>query len=332
MQERNVRLDIMKGVGITLMVIGHCHLPWLLSKMIFIFHMPMFFILSGYLYKERPIAEIVKRNAKKVLIPYFITGIIVWGILLITKGDYDWGWSLMTANGSRPVYHYTEYAVGPLWFLMCYFVSLVFFHMLLWIKKDKHRVILLMVSFAIVMVYKYYFNLLPLDILNAIPAIGFMYMGYKLNSPVVYETLFGSKIALTIGSLIVVICLYKGGISMASIVYKLWYLQFFAALYCCYFLYKWFTNSDWKLYANFFSYVGKNSLMLLCIHSVDYLTGATNSIVKIASLNNISALMLSIVLKLSFVAIGYVMIKSFQVGLSTFKVTRVNAQKTIEKL
>ena len=36
--------------------------------------MPLFFIISGYLYKERPIMDIIRRNTKKVLVPYIVTG------------------------------------------------------------------------------------------------------------------------------------------------------------------------------------------------------------------------------------------------------------------
>ncbi|MCF0193574.1 MAG: acyltransferase family protein [Bacteroidaceae bacterium] len=43
-------IDWAKARGIILVVLGHMHSP--LSHWIFVFHMPMFFMISGYLYKH----------------------------------------------------------------------------------------------------------------------------------------------------------------------------------------------------------------------------------------------------------------------------------------
>lgn len=42
------KITITKGLCIILMVIGHSGCPVLLSKFIYIFHMPVFFFFSGY--------------------------------------------------------------------------------------------------------------------------------------------------------------------------------------------------------------------------------------------------------------------------------------------
>lgn len=50
MQQRNITFDIMKGIGILLVIVGHLNLipmdPY--RRIIFSFHMPLFLILSGY--------------------------------------------------------------------------------------------------------------------------------------------------------------------------------------------------------------------------------------------------------------------------------------------
>ena len=52
--QRNQSIDIAKAVGIILMVVGHFNgLPLWFEKWIFSFHMPLFFILSGYLFKPK---------------------------------------------------------------------------------------------------------------------------------------------------------------------------------------------------------------------------------------------------------------------------------------
>ena len=51
-QNRNNYLSIAKGLGIIMMVMGHCGVPELICKYIYQFHMPLFFFCSGYFFKN----------------------------------------------------------------------------------------------------------------------------------------------------------------------------------------------------------------------------------------------------------------------------------------
>lgn len=46
MKNRNINIDIIKGIGIILMVGGHCGMPF--THFIYLFHMAIFFMASGY--------------------------------------------------------------------------------------------------------------------------------------------------------------------------------------------------------------------------------------------------------------------------------------------
>ena len=46
LQRRNPVFDIMRGIGILLVVLGHAGFPF--SGWIYLFHMPLFFLLSGW--------------------------------------------------------------------------------------------------------------------------------------------------------------------------------------------------------------------------------------------------------------------------------------------
>ena len=50
---RDVSIDIMRGIGILSMLVGHCVIPGLLHKFIYMWHMPLFFITSGYFLEGR---------------------------------------------------------------------------------------------------------------------------------------------------------------------------------------------------------------------------------------------------------------------------------------
>ena len=68
---RIVEFDIAKGIGIILVVIGHQNIPHSVTNWIFSFHMPLFFILSGFFFSsKKKFYEIFKRRVKSLIIPY----------------------------------------------------------------------------------------------------------------------------------------------------------------------------------------------------------------------------------------------------------------------
>ena len=201
--------------------------------------MPLFFIVSGYLYKDRTFSTITGITLKKIFKAYLFTGAIIW-IVMIFRGQADWGLSLFFGNGSRPLFNceiLRGYKVGPLWYLLAYCWAVVCFHFLLKIKDKKKIIFILIIAFEISIIFAHFVGLLPLDILPAIPAVLFMTVGYcykqgKLTSLNQFKHLFHF-----IGIVTVFLCVYKGGVSMASHSYKLNLLQLLAAIYMTYILY-----------------------------------------------------------------------------------------------
>ena len=65
--KRNLTIDVMKGFLIALVVIGHSH--WEFGKIIYWFHMPVFFMISGYLLKvpEKSSEKNSEKNTKRTV-------------------------------------------------------------------------------------------------------------------------------------------------------------------------------------------------------------------------------------------------------------------------
>lgn len=82
-RERNKWLDIAKGITIILMVVGHSSIPERASNFIYAFHMPLFFIASGWCtnWDKDGLILFIRRKSKSLLIPFVIYSCIV----LITK-------------------------------------------------------------------------------------------------------------------------------------------------------------------------------------------------------------------------------------------------------
>lgn len=78
MPQRLDWLDIAKGITILLMVLAHSSIPSWLHYYIWVFHMPLFFIASGYCsnWYKNDLATFIKNKSKSLLIPFVVYSII----------------------------------------------------------------------------------------------------------------------------------------------------------------------------------------------------------------------------------------------------------------
>lgn len=72
-QKRLLWIDTAKVIGISLMILGHRNLLDINStKVIFSFHMPLFFIISGMFWKNINLDKTIKSISKTLLLPFTI--------------------------------------------------------------------------------------------------------------------------------------------------------------------------------------------------------------------------------------------------------------------
>lgn len=79
-------VSILKGLGIILVVVGHTSAPVIFKGWIYSFHMPLFFLLSGYLFKENYINspfQFIKRKIKGLYLPF-----IKWGFIFVLLHNF----------------------------------------------------------------------------------------------------------------------------------------------------------------------------------------------------------------------------------------------------
>ena len=86
-------IDFARGIGMLLVILGHCRIPNPYWKAIYMFHLPLFFMVSGCIYSPKknsiPFIQFVKQNAKKYLLPYLVfsfTGITLTFLLFKIYG------------------------------------------------------------------------------------------------------------------------------------------------------------------------------------------------------------------------------------------------------
>lgn len=95
--ERKYWIDNLKVFGIFLVVLGHFTPNYKLdfsAQYLYQFHMPLFFIISGYLAKDykSTVKIILKKNCRRLLIPYFLLVSLGWGFeWLLIGNECNWG-------------------------------------------------------------------------------------------------------------------------------------------------------------------------------------------------------------------------------------------------
>lgn len=79
MKERIHWIDWSKCILIYLVVVAHYgQIPTLVDNLICAFHMPAFFMISGYLHKSIPTSHSIVKNFKRLIIPALLFSLLCW--------------------------------------------------------------------------------------------------------------------------------------------------------------------------------------------------------------------------------------------------------------
>lgn len=78
-QTRIEWIDIVKGIGLLCVILGHLSAPNQIARiLVYSFHMPLFFFISGYLYKSKDLKKVIINGEKNY---YFLCGFLLLLIL-----------------------------------------------------------------------------------------------------------------------------------------------------------------------------------------------------------------------------------------------------------
>lgn len=120
---RDVTLDALRVIGIAAVVVAHV---WFREEwahaFIFSWNMPLFFFLTGYLWKDRPFVPFVRRRSAMLLLPYAFW-LVVWSALFVAvTGDASLRFFVGQLLGGRYMYGKPFWAF---WFSTALFVLVV---------------------------------------------------------------------------------------------------------------------------------------------------------------------------------------------------------------
>ena len=238
---RDQSFDIMKGIGILAMILGHIGLPTPIVRFIFAWHMPLFFIVSGYFFHQISIKESFVKNARNLLVPYFLTAVVL-AICAFLKSHLDLAAlqhnaiSIFVGCGSRknPT-ELSAYFVGAIWFLLALFWCRTGYNVVArYVSVTYRGWLILALSVAAVVAGQYV--LMPTDVLQGIGAMIFFHVGYLARQHQWFQR--KPQWWLIIAILIMTaISAFMGSMSMVRNHYSCYPVNVVAAIGCTYLIY-----------------------------------------------------------------------------------------------
>lgn len=172
-------IDFLKGIGALLVVIGHMQdadFTDSITKLIYGFHMPMFFWISGYLYK-RPSSYrgYVQKKFKSLLLPWACFGVFYLLITLFISGKKAFISGLIGLIFK--VVRDIPIEIG-LWFLPVMFLTCILYALIdIRISQNWIKYVLVAVITGVGCEWTRFFHYLPFGISAMMPCLGFFTFG-----------------------------------------------------------------------------------------------------------------------------------------------------------
>lgn len=280
-------IDVAKGLGMLAVILGHIGLSgW--NIFIFSFHMPLFFIISGFFFHTQDNRGYLVKRSRQLLIPYVFTCvcIILLAILRETAKAVLYGgellrpiktavvrWSLagILGSGSRTDYFgiNCNYFIGAIWFLLAMFWAGLLVNILL---KHKHGSIAILIIGAIGLISAK-FIWLPWSIQPATAAAVYILIGYSLRNKL--DRL--ENVWVVIGCFCCWICYLtlcystNKKIAVVDAVFPWWVIDFVgstAATVCVLYVSRIICRIT-RVTKRFLVWYGRNSLIVLCFHLME---------------------------------------------------------------
>lgn len=275
-------LDVLKGFGIVTVVWGHSGHPD--AYFVFFFHMPLFFFISGYLYKpsaEQPWIKYVVKKSKHLLIPYlfYIIAITLFLFLFAVLRNQPFinaNWKSLILGGSL-----LEGVYGIFWFVTCLFFVQIFYDLLQrgihwnWLK------VVLLTGFYLLAYWesRYHQDIyLPWNIDVSLFAIIFYSFGNLFQTKKWFEDSFSTRVLTVISGLIITLFLcgyfsqfFDYGLDLKHRQY--YYFGTNVLIPLCVIIIMVGLSillTKWKMIAKVISSLGKSSMAIMYLHLVSF--------------------------------------------------------------
>lgn len=198
MKKRIEWIDIARGIAIIAVIIGHSlgnYFPGKFANFIYAFHMPIFFILSGYLYHQQDSKKLMKKSFLNLVIPYIATVCLELCIIIFSRivpnpilapsrahSIKEFAVSVLYAAGAdTQIGNHHIQAIGALWFLIAMFFGIQLFNQIMKLNIQKNGLIIkgsLTLLCALIGIFSARYLTLPFAIQPALLSQIFFFFGF----------------------------------------------------------------------------------------------------------------------------------------------------------
>lgn len=334
--ERIAWIDIAKGLGIIFVVFGHLNfvtdMNYNIIRVIYMFHMPLFFFLSGYLYKKNAdLKGLVTNKFQQLMIPYFTSLFVLAPFSPMFKELYasdDVTLTMIMEVIGKLLFGgcYLFDEIGVLWFLPVMFFTQVAYSILSNRLNIKivHLIVFLLLVFAYILSIRFAKDqLVPLNAHVVMGTLAIYHLGrmYKESR---YKENFIVIAVLAVMS-IISIWFYPDNIFSIRSGY---YGYPFITLFCAIVMILMIKNISEFIVKNecltkLFTSLGKESLFIMCFHMLFML-----NVVKYIS-NNPAVIL---VLTLSMTYLLALLFDKFTLTRALFKGNKEDIQSILGRI
>lgn len=178
MAKRLEEFDLLKGIGILSVVLGHSAISEPFHDMIYSFHMPLFFMVSGFFFYVQPVQQYCKKMFFRLIIP--------WMFFVAVNLLFFFSLSLITTHNIPDALNFSVGRLAPLdedckllyrsiWFLIALFLTGNLYNLLSNLLGRKAvSVVVLVLYFAGFVLQKVY---IPFFVDTSISVLLFYHLG-----------------------------------------------------------------------------------------------------------------------------------------------------------
>ncbi|MDE6566763.1 MAG: acyltransferase family protein [Lachnospiraceae bacterium] len=276
-------IDIFRGIGIIIMVMGHVYFGVTFDHFIHAFHMPMFYFVSGMFFNDKQaekttVVSYVTRKVRTLIIPYVFFAILHYLIWVKWNRENDGVDLLLPLTYIFGVNTYELPIAGALWFLTSLFLTeIMYFMMVVFIKNRKVFLVLVIVMALFGNAELYIFETqLPFAIGAAFVGLGLYHIGHLLFSnreKAFVRWLFNRPLTVSVacGGIITVLIFKNGCINMRASDYAvvpLFWMNAIGSIIVGINISKWLDKKLPDPIKSIFTFIGKNSIVYVCLNQL----------------------------------------------------------------
>lgn len=173
-------IDMAKGYGILFIIIGHFYIP-IITPLLYTFHVPLFFFLSGYVVNMNiGFRSFFYHKIKKILFPYFFLSIPI----IVSNIVFEYKDSFTINNLQTEIsYFIIQKRHTTMWFLSSlFFLNVLLYPIVKKINADKQFLVVVSIAIIGLVLWRVGITVLPWNCDISFVALPFIFLGYKMRT------------------------------------------------------------------------------------------------------------------------------------------------------